>query len=460
MTLWDLPTVLLLGIAEAAWVSLVFSAITGTTRQWFLALVVPLILAAVVARMIATPHWRHRRTRQLVLLTAGLGGAAASTAVLWQVWRHAVGWAIAVAVVASLRGTWLGRRPPEPRSAVISMSLGAAAFVLVFVAQAASPSHAFAASTHVAGWLLFVYFFAGFAALAWAHEHQLERSLLRRSNHAPSGAWFAGLGVPLSIVAALSLLVGFAAGVTGRPVAHALVDVGSGIVLAVQWLFEKVPRVWWAHLFRALTQFFDRLTGLSHATAHGSHAGRAPHANPVAVAIGIVLDAVVVAATLFAVGKLAWWLIQRALGHRGLSPERVPEERESIFTWSHFFGQLRRALANAFRRGARRRREVPASIARRAAHETDPVRAAYLGFLVAARAARLGRAPWETPLELEARLEKDLPLAPLGDLTESYNLVRYAEEDAAALADDARAAAVLAVSLLPVSARAPEHEGP
>jgi hypothetical protein len=471
----------------------VLSAVAGRSaggaRPGFLELGATLLAAVLVAH--ATPVPRARRRRRAAVACVAVVGAALSADVLLHVWvpadpwvaglapwgagtglagSGAAGWAWTVAALAWTRGTWLARRPPSAAVAGTSLVVGALAFLAVFAGQASSRGGAFRTATASAGWLLFVWFFAGFAAVAWAYEQGLERTTVQRRAHAPEASWVVVLAVPLGIVAVLALVVAFAAGGAGPPVGRGLTDAADGVVLALYWLFEKDPRTWWLRLFHGLASLRVGTARAAHA-----HAGRAARdgGSWIVVALGAMLDALLVAVVVYGLVRVARWLMRRLRRGEERRPTAAPEERESIFSWSHLLGQLRQGLLLALRR-------LRAQMSRRAASSStavvaapgprvpaDPVRAAYVHFLRAADAARQGRAPSETPLELAARLGHGpaVPRPALFDLTSAYNATRYGgvRADDGTGARAATSADVLAAALTgppAVGPQAPPAAGP
>jgi hypothetical protein len=117
-----------------------------------------------------------------------------------------------------------------------------------------------------------------------------------------------------------------------------------------------------------------------------------------------------------------------------LRSEPVHEDRDSVFTWRHLAAQIWAALAALLGRLRRRR---PAEAEGQVVATPTPsrpgaesVRQAYRRVLTAARRSGAGRAPNETPLELEQRLASSLgpdTAVPLRELTELYDHVRYGQ---------------------------------
>lgn len=444
---------LLLVVAEAAWATALLGVLadgaTGPDRPAidlpFLAIALPAVAAVVVAGLVGARHarlvrWLATAAVALVLaaVTAELVSSLTPGVALWAapalpVAARAVTWASVVSVLAWGRGTWLGVAAPSVQQASASCLVGAVVVVFVEARRAAGHSPAFGRVTADVGWLLVVFFTAGVAAVAWAHEQSVERAATRRAGRGPGGAWLAVMAVPLVGLVVVASLLGGAADVVGPAVVQGARDLGSVIT----------------HLVDLLHLNFTIHPSTHSTPAHPIHHGRPEppgrvRSNGLATALGYVLLGLVTVAAVSVVALAGLRMVRRLRRHRRAT-ERPEEERESVFTWSHFWAQIRVALTRM-----RRRRPVPHSTpgsavvtgAPAAGAELDPVRTAYRGFLVAARSATFGRSPSETPREFGARLALDRRA--LGALTGAYERVRYGMQDP----EEERASAVVAAETL------------
>lgn len=386
--------------------------IGGGRLRWLPAVALAVVLAGVTAELVAS-------------LTPGVAAWAAPVGTAGV---RATRWASAAAVLACGRGAWLGLVPPRRRQAAGSAVLGSFVIVAILVRRAAGHGAALERATSDAGWLLIVFFLAAVIAVAWSQVATI----------GPVATWLAVVGVPLLVVAGVALLVGGGGSVVGPWLVaggrHAL----EAVLVGGTWLFR--------HLFdfrlhpRASTATTLPGSGLAHRPVRS-------HPNTVLdvlAAVPFVLIALVLAG-LMAYGAT---LLVRHLRRRR-HPE---EERTTVFSWSHVLAQL---LA-WFRR---RRRPQPAAVPQAPAGvvvavDLDPIRAAYRRFLIAARAATVGRETTETPRELAGRLVLDR--GALGALTGAYERRRYGGTDTPEPAAQ-EAADVLAVEL---SRRRPEEASP
>lgn len=467
----------LLVVAETAWVSLVFDALSGRSGGAspshvdlpYLAFALPASVAVATVSSVcllwegAGPLARQRWLRDAgvvvvavlgAAVTAGLIAGLSAPGSIWAVAFHpwalpangalsirTVGWAWAAAAVTWGRGAWLAVAPPNPRQAGGSIVIGAIVFLVVFGDQVSSHGGALSRTTGDADWLLFLFFPVGVTAAAWVHERDGQRGASRRAAPAASGAWLMALLVPFALVALVALAVGGAAGVVGPGVARAARAAGGALVAAVDWLFTHLPSVFVRPRF-----VFKSTSGIG--VAHLPKGAKLVHPHAPA-ALGIVLVVliclVVLAGLAFLAHAFVVWLLSRRRRPSGVEEDEV---RESVFSWAHLVAQLRAGLRRligrlvAFlSRLGRRRRGAPAApgwlgetAGAAGAQEDDSVRAAYRRFLAAVRAAARGRAPGETPRELAARIAADdrwgetveLPEEQLRALTALYEGVRYA----------------------------------
>ena len=258
--LHDIAVPAVWGATEATWVSLCIAAIVDngngavTVRVPYLALVVPVVVAAVAVGLIDRLSWPRWRRWALVAAVALVGGALTAGLVAgWTVpgalgrtvvapWTvhgaaaaaAATGWW--VAALTWIRGGWLGWQDAGFVHVIRSVGVGAAAFVLILLARAGHGQPAFKAATRPAG-LLLVLFVCGAATLvALVRESDLEKEILDRPAPGASLSWLAVLAVPVATLAVLAIVVAFVVGpvapVIGRAALHAGRDVWSVISAA------------------------------------------------------------------------------------------------------------------------------------------------------------------------------------------------------------------------------------
>lgn len=428
----------LLVLAESAWLALLVDVLAdgtaGPARPAvdlpFLAFALPALLAVVLA------SWGGRRlllarllaAAALAVVTAELvasltPGVPVFASLAGPVAGRAILWASIVAVLAWGRGSWLGFAPPSVAHATVSVLFGTVVIVVVLAHRAAAHTPAFGRATADAWWLLVVFFLAGFAAVASAHVRSVEHAATRGAASGPGGAWVAAMSVPLVAVVLVALLLGGGGTVVGPAAASLARAIGGAVTSAGTWLF--------AHLFGSLHPSAHAASATLH--LHGGAAGRGSRTRsspPAFVRVLVVAVVAVLGIGVLAVLARISYLIVRRL-RRGRSPEAAREQRSSVFSWAHLLAQLRAVLAR-IRLPTRARQ--PAAAERPATMEPavetaalDPVRAAYRRFLVAVRAATLGRHPIETARELAGRLDLDGPA--LDSLTGVYERVRYGGTD-------------------------------
>lgn len=394
----------------------VVAVLAGGRLRWLPAVAVAVVLAGVTAELVAA-------------LTPGVAAWAVPTGTAAV---RATKWAAAAAVLVCGRGVWLGLAPPSRRQAEGSAMLGSFVLVAVLARRAVGHGAALERATSDAGWLMVVFFLAAVTAVAWTQVRSVEHAATRRTGTGPGGVWLAVVGVPMLVVVGAALLIGGGGSVVGPGLVAGGRHVLEAILVGGTWLFR--------HLFNfRLRPHTSRAT-----TLPGTGLGHRPvgtHSNPVLdvlAALPFVLIALVVLGLAAYLGTL---LVRHLRGRR--HPEAPDEERTTVFSWSHLLAQLA-----ALVRRLRRRRQglgvtAPAPAGTVGIEALDPTRAAYRRFLVAARAATVGREATETPRELAGRLVLDRRA--LRALTGAYERRRYggtdtrepaAERAAEALADE------------------------
>lgn len=480
------PAALALVEASWLWAFLAATAHVAPRRRAdvpFLAVLLPALLGLLVSATLARRRMRPWR-RDVLAVLAVLAGAALTAGALGALYLHGsfvrfafepfavpggaagAGAALAwfVASISWARGTWLGWREPSHSAAVRSVLLAGAAFVVFFlVAAARRHEPGFAAELVPAAVLFVVSCPAATAALALVNERELERWRLRGQGARPSLSWFFAVFVPMALVAGAGLLAAAAVGPLGRLTVRGLRDVA----------------VWIGHLLLALARLIGRLFHGRLAEARRLQPAHRlvpvlPRTHPAHLpawlaALAEALGALVALVVLVLVARLAIGLARRLRRRRARGPgsPAAEELRESLFSWRHLLDQLlgvfRRRLASM---RLRRLETAPPSpgTGQRAADEAT-VREHYRRFLLAARRAGSGRAPSETPLELEQRLLAGLQLGaelgPLAPLTALYDDARYGGlggSDEAAVAAGHSEALVAALESARERAQAPAGE--
>lgn len=440
----------LLVVAEAAWVMLFLDAVAnGTAGPDRPAVALPFVAVALAAGVTAVlaavfRRWRWALLAALLvaavtaeLMTALTPGVALLAAPSGQVAARAMTWSAVVAVLACGRGLWLGRLPPSETQAAASLLLGWVVTISILIHRAEGHSPAFGRATSDAGWVLAVFFVAGFGAVGWAHVRSLERFVNRRAGSGPGAAWLVVTGVPLAAVALLAFLLGGIATSVVPSVASLARALGRGISVVGTWLFShlNLPFHFTPH---AATSLGSAGRGLGKSSPPPSGLFRV---------LAFVPEAIAGLAVLVAAWFALRFLVRRL--RRRLHVERPGEERAFVFSWAHLLAQLRALLLHLRLRFRLRRPAVtavampePAASAAASVEELGPVRAAYRRFLVAAQAATVGREPAETPRELARRLTLDRRA--LGTLTGAYERSRYGEagEDEEVATDAADALAL------------------
>ncbi|MDA8062675.1 MAG: DUF4129 domain-containing protein [Actinomycetota bacterium] len=356
------------------------------------------------------------------LLASALGPAGWPTAAFspWALHRKlavgAAGLAWFLALVTWSLGWWLGRREVDEARALRSTGLAAGALAVLFVAGAAHGGRLEHLAGHAA-LLLLVAFPGAAAVIALVHERDLERRARQRSASRPGGAWLVALVGPMSIVAALAVLLALAIG-PGAP----LLGLALGRLLA--WLGTVIGSIGrlFPHLRPARLRVKPRVSPSR--TLPVRELGRA---GPPPAWVEPVLVAVVLAVLVVILASAARWLLRRYLARARITAVTTGDDEtvvDSLFAWSHLLDQLRGILRRRRRRRHdRRRRSGPRrqELVHAAPAGPDPtgsgeplpaagsVRDQYRRFLATAAATGMGRQRAETPAELASRLSCSLP---------------------------------------------------
>jgi Domain of unknown function (DUF4129) len=455
----------LLVIAEATWVSLLIDAIINTSSGPhpdlpFLAVATPAVAAVTVAGVLRriTGRWWWQVLILIPVVVVGTSLAASTSGLLtsgsgsW--WRLATQpWSVSgrtaaavagtawfVAALTWARGTWLGTVPPSFRATVWSLSLGAAAFIGMFLGRADRHAVAFRATTAGAGWLLFLWFPLSATVVALVRERDLERQALSRTSSRPSAQWLTILSLPMLGVALMALgiavVIGPGAPIVGHAVAAAATAAWEAVAAAARWLWDLIPG-WHSRPAPRHTRIQPRPPAGPSAPVRTSHAlWTVP-----AIAGGVVGAVIVVTVIVYLIRNL------RPVRLRWKPPDADVEDetRDSVFSWRHLGGQVWGALLAWLGRLRRQHKGgdddvVPDAVSSEPG-PTESVRAAYRRVLRGARASGQARQTNETTRELQNRLTTTLAAEPseaLGALTRLYDAVRYGETDPE---ESARAAA-------------------
>ena len=446
----------LLVIAEATWVSLLIDAVINTSGGPhadvpFLAVATSAVAAVTVAGVVGrttSPWWRQvlilipvvvvgasLAARTSGVLTSGSGSWWRMASQPWSVTGHTAatvaGTAWFVAALTWTRGTWLGTVSPSFRATVWSLSLGAAAFIGMFLGRADRHAAAFRATTAGAGWLLFLWFPLSVTVVALVRERDLERQALSRASSRPSAQWLTILSLPMLGVALIALgvavVIGPGAPIVGHAVAAAATAAWDAVATAAKWLWDLIPR-------RHSRPSPGHVRIQPRPAPRPSPPLRPSHAlwTVPAIAGGVVGAVTVVAVVVYLVRNF------RPLRLRWKPPDaQVDDEtRDSVFSWRHLGGQVWGALLAFLRRFRRQRKGgdgqvVPVAVSSEP-RPAESVREAYSRVLQGARTAGRARRTNETTQELKDRLTTALAAGPsesLGALTRLYDVVRYGEID-------------------------------
>ena len=449
-------------LTESVWASVLATAVVhpraGAYEDVpFLALFFPALIALSVASVIAT-RLGSMTARATVMVVPGvvamvLGALSYDTIVLgggisdvlhpWAM-SGAAGHGAVVALVwcglAALRGAVVGLAEPRVRQVIVSLSIGTAVVLVTLVAAAMHHGGGAPALARSTATMLVFAVPAGVAAMGLARERQLERAGTGRAMQRAGVASLFGVAAPIGIAVAAALVVVALVGLVASPVGHGLQAVVRGIGALISDVFRLFGH---GHLKLSARPVSPvpvaPLHPLGRLHFHEGPAGPIPWW---LLALGSLLAALVL--------TVAGVVLMRVLRRRSQRPARTAaigeEVRDSVFSLSHLFAQLRSALA--------RHPDAGDDGAPATAEDTSAsIRRHYRRLLVSLSAGGLGRRRNETAEELAARLAA--PAGPaagsLSALTTLYEQVRYgaAAEDggevarAGALVDEV-AAAVLA----------------
>jgi len=449
----DLPAlapmlVIIVAVTSTAWLQhAVISTATGNVARSVVPVVVPVVGVLISAGVLASLY-----------LHAGLFAVALHP---WTVTgqRASDGSALAwfVAVVAWIRGTWLGRKDPSLDEAIGSVAIATLAYLALFLLGAAE--HRAPALHHELGTaaiVLVLSFPAAMATVSLIHERDLEVATLQRDRGSrPSLAWLGAVMVPMTGVVVLALGLALAVGPLGPLVRRVVVNVARDVARALIDIGHL-----FSHLFRKPKHLIA-----THRVAHGSGLSlvERPGKLPVWLVVVAGVLAGLVAALLVALVVRALLRLRVRLHRNEVDDEPDPDEdRESTFSWGHVLEQLWTWLRTLFGAVWRARHDARRSLPARGGGEaevvelngsspTEQVRYSYRRVLRAASDATLRREPFETPAELAARIERatrieraaelkrldprdstaleDQPAgldpAALGELTRLYEQARY-----------------------------------
>jgi TRAP-type C4-dicarboxylate transport system permease small subunit len=211
-----------------------------------------------------------------------------------------------------------------------------------------------------------------------------------------------------------------------RPLVRLL---GEAVRRVALWVLDVLDDIlsFLASLVHLSVHTQTRVTSRSVGTAHFREvSSRTPAWISV---LAIVLGAVLLVVLAVVAFRALRALLRRRRPRRAQVAPLLDEEKDSLFSWSHLLDQLLGVLRRWLGGGAGGASEMAGTTKR------DPggaglgsVRSHYRQVLVAARAAGHPRHAFETPLELDSRLE---PLADegaaraLSNLTNLYDVVRY-----------------------------------
>jgi hypothetical protein len=335
--------------------------------------------------------------------------------------ESAAGWFVAAIAVA--RGSWLGSVELGRRHVANSLIVATIAFVVFFVAAVTHRSEAaFAGEVHAAEVLLLVSFPFAIALLAVVSERERERNSLRNRHSRPSIAWLGAVLVPMAGVAGVAVLLALDL----RPLVRLL---GEAVRRVALWVLDVLDDLlsFLASLVHLSVHTQTRVTSRSGGTAHFREvSSRTPAWISV---LAIVLGAVLLVVLAVVAFRALRALLRRRRPRRAQVAPLLDEEKDSLFSWSHLLDQLLGMLRRWFGGRIDGESEMAGTMKR------DPdgaglgsVRSHYRQVLVAARAAGHPRRAFETPLELDSRLE---PLTDEGagralfNLTNLYDVVRY-----------------------------------
>jgi hypothetical protein len=437
----------LLASIEAAWVSIWISALWYTSAGErvdapFPALAIVATIAIALASFAGVVVARDR-LRLSLRVALGLVAGTVSAGVIGVLYLHGsflafslhpwtvppgpessestAGWFVAAIAVA--RGSWLGSVELGRRHVVNSLIAATIAFVAFFVVAVTHRSDAaFAGEVRAAEVLLLVSFPFAIALLAVVSERERERNSLRNRHSRPSIAWLGAVLIPMAAVAGVAVLLALDL----RPLVRLL---GEAVRRVALWVLDVLDDIlsFLASLVHLSVHTQTRVTSRSGGTAHFREvSSRTPAWISV---LAIVLGAVLLVVLAVVAFRALRALLRRRRPRRAQVAPLLDEEKDSLFSWSHLLDQLLGVLRRWLGGGAGGASEMAGTTKR------DPggaglgsVRSHYRQVLVAARAAGHPRHAFETPLELDSRLE---PLADegaaraLSNLTNLYDVVRY-----------------------------------
>ena len=125
------------------------------------------------------------------------------------------------------------------------------------------------------------------------------------------------------------------------------------------------------------------------------------------------------------------WIVRRPRRVRLITSRRIVELRESLWSWTLFWSQLKALFLSLFRRFFPRRAAGEELQIATETNETEPaartIREIYRALLKHAAARGYPRRKDETPYEFRQRLDEKTPLAEpqLAVVTEAYTIIRY-----------------------------------
>lgn len=442
---------LLLAI-EVSWVSIWIGALAHISPAShidvpYLSLAIPGACAAAITGWTGLLASSKRMRRAvclgiLLVVTAVAAGALGSIylhgsfgALVFHPWAQPTSTPHATVTLAWLlcglvatRGIWLGWSELTLRHVVNSLALTTVAFIVFFfAAEIHRHEVAFHDETRTGVILLLAAFPCAIALVAVVNERDLERGTLRQRYARPSVAWLGAVIVPMTAIALIGALLTLGIGplipLVGdviRAVAQFVVAVISDVVA---WIAPHI------HLKARLPP----------ATRTGSGTPRPPRDATGGVASWVtVLSATLASLAALTIVLLLARTLRRLLQRRRAKAVVVAailaDERDSVFSWAHLFDQLFSALRRLMRRSAPVLR--PPLLERTVEAEEGAgarsIREHYRQVLVAARVIGYGRAPSETPRELNERIlgaGEQISTNSLGDLTAIYQRTRYSDEE-------------------------------
>ena len=401
-----------------AWISFLLAASETTSAiryplPWVLGLI---LLPALFGRCLDRSGWGPRRVRQ-----HGLTVLVVALFVGFMVPFHAAGaaWLVGAALLA--RGVWLGLHDVTSDSGSGWFIGGFAAFLLLLALGLVAHPASWEPDRGQLGPLLAVFLFAGLSWLALVRRQEIEEHAFRRVTNEVNGTWL------VLLVAISALMIG----------SVALVSFGGGGVLRslLALVLAVAGLVWRAAMFvvvnwlgPAIVWLFNHLP-VGGRLGSGALFGRRPLKNVDArlltwlrVHLPIEVLLAIVGVMLFAL--LAIWLACRFVRR---DPGADDEKRMSLWSWRLFLRQLRHALAG-LRRSLKARQPSESSGAQ-PAPVSSSIRQLYSAALRWCRDRDRRRPAGATPLEFEPVLDDEVGSSLARDLTASYMLARYAEQD-------------------------------